>query len=160
MFDSNNYIKYIGFGFLLLGYYYYFDYLKLDQFTIFSFTIAAFSFVLVDSLEYKLNIERERLKKNNGVNHRRVKFYDYSRRISGALGITFIVVVPHFNPNWNEAFIDKLSNTSLLVGLGLTILLIGYRSDKSILELVEHIQQQLQQIQEVIKNKKDKHENK
>jgi hypothetical protein len=140
MFEANSIIKYIGLGLIGIGYYYFIGSIKLEQYEIFCFSISAFLFVLSDFFDLKiLENEGKKIKKKKWIT-----FWGYCKSSSLLLAILFVTLFPYFHPNFTEEFINKLSNTSLLIGLGLTILLIGYRSDRKTLEFLNSIAKELE----------------
>lgn len=128
----SNFTKFIGLGLIFVGYYYFLGKLNLNQLTIFSFSLSAFFFVIADFCEYQ---------KDQLLNKRTWKYSFWSYLHNGFQGLSALAIVlfPYFKPNWDDDFINKINNTSLLCGLGLTILLMGIKTDKKNFKFIMNI---------------------
>jgi hypothetical protein len=123
---NDNITIFLGLGFIIVGYYYLIDKFSLSPYSILAFSISAFLFVIADYCEFRYT-------EIKGINNKSkwLYFWRYMHSIFQGLAAITIVLLPLYHPNWNDETINKINNTTLLFGLGITILLIGLKTERN-----------------------------
>lgn len=117
-------------------------------------TVSAFLFVLSDYIQ----IYSEKYSKESVI----FRGFQHLAIFLNAIAIIFIVVFPFLNLGFEESFYDIIGTTLLLVGLGLSILLIAKKNERKMEEyqaevraIIDNHEQFAGQIKEIITSHKE-----
>ncbi|MGG1676880.1 hypothetical protein ACIFOT_14170 [Neobacillus sp. NRS-1170] len=131
MYEANSIIKFIGSGLVMMGILYCTGLILLNEWQITCYSLSAFAFVASDIFDFALEPYDKKLF-NNILVAGKIKRLNKAKAISYFIAISFITWIPFVHTPSSQESIVTLSNTVLLIGLGATIILIGFRMDKKV----------------------------
>lgn len=123
MFDSNIITIFIGFGLFTLGWFRVTNFVNLEPKYLFSFSMAAFLLILSDLCGFlfnKFNLNKK--EKSNYLKIFKVNFI--------AMSAMAIMILPHLPFSWNNELYLKLSDGLALCGLGISVIIIGLKTNE------------------------------
>lgn len=124
---NNVIVFFIGVSFLLLGTFRYTEIIVLSGRFLLGFTVAAFFFIVADFFDYQVK----------KMESRGFVFYPFKMRVYqsiqlAAVGFSAlsIILLPHLIEYIDNDFVLKLSDTFLMLSLGVTVCLTSLKSIK------------------------------
>lgn len=124
LFKGNYLIKAVALGFILLGFYYFLGLGSINTYTILCFSVSGFLFIISDFCGFKSN------QYSRSKNNKKRKAWMAAQVATSILAVLFIVLFPYVNIKVSDENMEIFINTSLLLGLGLTIWLIASKSER------------------------------
>lgn len=146
-------IQAMGVGLILVGVFSFFGLTEINQLTIFSFTVAGFLFLIAERL-YPL------IQKYEGKSKNIYRFFQALYMFVITTAMMVIMCLPYIKIEISETFLDKLSDMTLFIGLGITLILFGSKSGNEVLNFLDTWQRKFKQLEQLENNKtEDKNDN-
>ncbi|WP_349729916.1 hypothetical protein [Peribacillus frigoritolerans] len=131
MYEANSIVKFMGWCLVIMGILYCTSYLYLNEWQITCYSLSAFAFVLLEVVDFVSEPY------DNKLTHPLsdapiIRRLNKAKQITYFIAISFITWLPFIHKPLSNVSSPTLPNTVLLIGLGVTIILIGYRMDKRV----------------------------
>lgn len=132
--SSNMMIIFLGFAMIALGILSFFDELvRVDPLTLFSFSLGALFLVIADFLDYLYQEKRQTAKRFLLETLIATKVFMFM-----FTGIS-IILLPFALFNVNEIILQKISDATVLIALGITLMFMGYKAINELRKVLETI---------------------